>query len=368
MNLERWFPLVPRPRPPGHRLTDRVDTIAQDAALAREGTGQEALDAASRVYNGAALIASDTGQQELARTWCWKHAEHYLAHLPLSGTMAQRALEPVVNLARLRIRAGDGGQAFAMLAALHEGVRTGQAIVLDGRTLPLDRITATKSDHDELHQWVWTILLGDGLRALTSAGRWDEAAEQAQRHGGVGDRLFDGRQTVVIAHLLSGRAEHALALIERSTVQEPWEQALRAVLNLWCRTELSDQTSLEVDDLRGSVSKAFDVSRPLFSARLGLAALHLLHRVGAETADLTSSVAEVVLRTEDGYAARDLLNSWETTDTQKQDLSRVLRASGLAEPELLGCLHQRLTKAVTTASGRLDSAFPATTTTAHRSE
>lgn len=77
MNLERWFPLVPRPRPPGHRLADRVDMITQDAVLAHEGTGQEALDAASRVYNGAALIASDTGQQELARTWCWEHAEHY---------------------------------------------------------------------------------------------------------------------------------------------------------------------------------------------------------------------------------------------------------------------------------------------------
>ncbi|MEU3308431.1 hypothetical protein [Nocardiopsis sp. NPDC006832] len=51
--------------------------ITQDAVLAHEGTGQEALDAASRVYNGAALIASDTGQQELARTWCWEHAEHY---------------------------------------------------------------------------------------------------------------------------------------------------------------------------------------------------------------------------------------------------------------------------------------------------
>ncbi|GHD34414.1 hypothetical protein GCM10007147_39980 [Nocardiopsis kunsanensis] len=173
---------------------------------------------------------------------------------------------------------------------------------------------------------------------------------------------------MIIAHLLSGRAEQALVLIGRSTVQEPWEQALRAVLDMWCRAELSDQTSQEVDDLRGSVSQAFDVSRPLFSVRLGLTALHLLHRVGAETADLTSSVAEVVLRAEDGYAARDLLNSWETTDTLKQDLPRVLRASSLAEPELLGYLHQRLTKAVTAATGRLDSAFPATNTAAHRSE
>ncbi|MGW5877207.1 hypothetical protein ACWFMI_11745 [Nocardiopsis terrae] len=334
--------------------------ITQDAVLAREGTGQEALDAASRVYNGAALIASDTEQQELARTWCWKHAEHYLAHLPLSGTMAQRALEPVVNLARLRIRAGDGGQAFTMLTALHEGVRTGQAIVLDGRTLPLGRLTATEADHDELHRWVWTVLLGDGLRALTSTGRWDEATDQAQRHGGVGDRLFDGRQTLIIAHLLSGRTEHALALIEGSAAQEPWDQALRAVLNLWCRAELSDQASLEVDDLSESVSQAFDVSRPLFSARLGLAALHLLHRVGAETTDLTKTVTAIVLRAEDGYAARELLSSWKGTADQNRDLVRVLRVSGLTGTGLPTYLHDRLTNAVMTAADRLDAAFPST--------
>lgn len=358
MNLEQWFPLVPRPRPPGLRLTDRVDMITQDAALAREGTWQEALDAASRVYNGAALIASDTGQQELARTWCWKHAEHYLAQLPLSATMAQRALEPVVNLARLRIRAGEGEQAFTMLTTLHEGVRTRRAIVVDGRALPLDRLTATKADHEELHRWVWTILLGDGLRALTSAGRWEEAAEQAQRHGGIGNRLFDGRQTLIIAHLVSGRAEHALALIKDSTVQEPWEQALRAVLNLWCRAELSEQTSLEIDDLRECVSQALDVGRPLFSTRLGLAALHLLHRVGVETADLTDTVTGIVLRAEDGYAAREVLSSWQTTAEQNRGLSRVLGASGLAGEGLLPHLHERLTNAVTTAADRLNAAFP----------
>ncbi|MBR8741461.1 hypothetical protein [Nocardiopsis sp. MG754419] len=334
--------------------------ITQDAALARAGIDQEALDAASRVYNGAALIASDTGQQELAHTWCWKHAEHYLAHLPLSATMAQRALEPVVNLARLRIRAGDGGQAFAMLTALHEGVRTGKAIVLDGRALPLDRLTATEADHEEVHRWVWTILLGDGLRALTSAGRWDQAAEQAQRHGGVGDRLFDGRQTLIVAHLLSGRAEHALALVEGSTVQEPWEQVLRAVLDLWCRAELSDQTPLEVNDLHESVSQAFDVSRPLFSVRLGLAALHLLHRVGAETADLTDTVTAIVLRAEDGYAARELLGSWKGTADQSRDLTRVLGVSGLTGAVLPTHLHEQLENAITMAADRLDIAWSST--------
>lgn len=357
MNLERWFPLVPRPRPPGQQLADRVDMITQDAALARDGIGQEALDAASRVYNGAALITSDTGQQELARAWCWEHAEHYLARLPLNGTMAQRALEPVVNLARLRIRAGDGEKAFAMLTALHEGVRTGQAIVVDGRALPLDHLTATEADHHELHRWMWTILLGDGLRALTSAGRWEEAADQAQRHGGVGDRLFDGRQTLIISHLLPGRAEHALTLVEGSVVQEPWEQALRAVLNLWCRAELSEKTSLEVEDLRECVSKALDANRPLFSTRLGLAALHLLHRVGAETAVLTSMLTAIVLRAEDGYAARELLTSWQSTAAQNRDLARVLDASGLTEDGLPSRLHEQLTNAVTRAADRLDAAF-----------
>lgn len=101
------------------------------------------------------------------------------------------------------------------------------------------------------------------------------------------------------------------------------------------------------------------MSRPLFSTWLGLAALHLLHRVEAGTADLTSLVTEVVLRAEDGYAARDLLNSWETTADQKRDLSRVLRASGLARDDLPTYLHEQLTNAVTTAADTLDAAFPA---------
>lgn len=360
MNVEQCFPLVPRPRPPGHRLADRVDMIVQDAAPAHNGVAREALDAASRVYNGAALIASDTGRQELARTWCWRHAEHYLAHLPLSGTLAQRALEPVVNLARLRIRAGDGEQAFTMLTALHEGVRTRQAITVDGRALSLDRLTATEKDHAELRQWLWAVVLADGLRALTSAGRWEEAAEQAQQHGGVGDRLFDGRQSVIIAHLLSGRAEQASALIEGSTVREPWEQALRAVLDLWCRVELADETRMAVGELYRSVGGALDVKRPLFSTRLGLAALHLLHRAGAETADLTDTVTAIALRAKDGYAARDLLNSWKTTNDKNQELSRILTTSGLTGDGLPTHLHERLTDAVTMAADKLDSAFPTT--------
>lgn len=102
------------------------------------------------------------------------------------------------------------------------------------------------------------------------------------------------------------------------------------------------------------------MSRSLFSTRLGLAALHLLHRVGVETAELTDTVTAIVLRAEDGYAARELLSSWQTTAEQNRDLARVLDASGLDESGLSPHLLEQLTHAVTTAANRLDAAFSST--------
>ena len=102
------------------------------------------------------------------------------------------------------------------------------------------------------------------------------------------------------------------------------------------------------------------MSRSLFSTRLGLAALHLLHRVGVETAELTDTVTAIVLRAEDGYAARELLSSWQTTAEQNRDLARVLDASGLTGDTPSPHLLEQLTHAVTTAANRLDAAFSST--------
>src|SRR5699024_8671489 len=106
VNPDRWFPLVLRKRPPAEPIGTRVELVVRDAYLARESGGQEAANALARAFNGAALIVSDAHLPDLARLWCWKHAELHLDDLPLTGDHACRALEPVVNLARLEIRAG----------------------------------------------------------------------------------------------------------------------------------------------------------------------------------------------------------------------------------------------------------------------
>lgn len=98
----RRFPLVARVRPPCLPLHTRIDKLTElaDTALTQAYQGL-----ASSVFNQAALLASDLDLPDLARQWCHQHAAAYLQHTPLTGMDAIRALEPIVNLARLHIRA-----------------------------------------------------------------------------------------------------------------------------------------------------------------------------------------------------------------------------------------------------------------------
>ncbi|MGW4982617.1 hypothetical protein ACWERA_41695, partial [Streptomyces mirabilis] len=109
------FPLIARPRPACLPLAQRVHALAELADIAAN-TGDPSV--ASTVYNQAALIASDVGALGLARKMCHQHAAAYLHATPLPGTTAIRALEPLVNLARLQFRAGqhdDGRQRLLTL-------------------------------------------------------------------------------------------------------------------------------------------------------------------------------------------------------------------------------------------------------------
>ncbi|WP_036554306.1 hypothetical protein [Nocardiopsis sp. CNT312] len=357
MSAGQWFPLVPWPRPPGEKLATRIERITTAAQTVRCGEPSDAVAAAAQVYNGAALIASDVGLPELARDWCWEHARLYLAHLPLDARMAQRALEPVVNLARLQIRAGEGGAAFGMLTALREGVRTAASIVIDGHELPLDRLIASEEDRAELYRWVWTVCLGDGTRALASQGQWSRAAEHAQQHMGVGERLFDGRQAAVIAELVGGAPEAALALVEGSAVQEPWERAVQRVLALWCRVEAGGVEDGEAATVLQRVRVAQE-GRVVFRTRLGIAAIEVAGGLSEEAGPLVAPVVSAVIQERDGYAVRDVLRAWE--DRLPQDsraaLRTVLDESGLDSGVLQEMPLQALTESLQEAHGRLSGA------------
>lgn len=100
--IAQRFPLVARFRPACLPLPERVGRLV-DLAQTAVKKGDQGL--ASAVYNQAALIASDLGLPGLARQMCHQHAAAYLDACPLPGMSAIRGLEPVVNLARLQIRA-----------------------------------------------------------------------------------------------------------------------------------------------------------------------------------------------------------------------------------------------------------------------
>src|SRR5690606_26286106 len=160
------FPLVPRPRPAARPPADRIGELAATARELRDGA--EAMEAVARVFNRTALLYSDLGMAEEARRLCWEHADIYTGAYPLDGCTARMSLEPVVNLARLAIRAGEGARGHRILHALHEGAAQARPVRVEDRTLHLERITAAPADRAELVRWLWMVLLGDGLRALAA--------------------------------------------------------------------------------------------------------------------------------------------------------------------------------------------------------
>jgi len=84
--------------------------VREVAELARTAAGQTGggLTLAATTHNKAALIASDCGLPDLARSLCWQQFDVYLRARPLGAQAARYTLEPIANLARLLIREGNG--------------------------------------------------------------------------------------------------------------------------------------------------------------------------------------------------------------------------------------------------------------------
>ncbi|MEX5712970.1 hypothetical protein AB1484_33140 [Parafrankia sp. FMc6] len=303
----RRFPLVPRPRPACLPLADRVGDLCALADTAQRTHDQTT---ASAVFNQAALLASDVGLPDLARTWCHRHAELRLRdRRPLSAQAARHALEPVVNLARLHIRAGAGDTAGRFLDSLYQAVSARTDIHLDGIAIPAATLTATADDHRTLRQWLWTVMLADGVRARTSVGRWDTAAAFVRRHQGIGRRMFDGRQVTIIASAAAGDLTGCRTLLDETHCDEPWEEVVTACLTVLCRPpghRLDASAAARILDLYRQLESR---STPAaFRIRLALAAVDLTEQVDVPGArQLALYMINDVFDSGDGHAARDLL-------------------------------------------------------------
>ncbi|MBQ0852866.1 hypothetical protein J8N05_32365 [Streptomyces sp. BH-SS-21] len=366
--LARRFPLIARPRPPTLPLPQRVRALAELAARVAK-TGDASI--ASTVYNQAALIASDTGMPDVARALCRQHAAAYLDAAPLSGRAAIRALEPVVNLARLDIRAGHYADGRHRLLQLFDAVSTSVSIaVFEDIVVPPD-LTSTASDRQEIRAWLWRVLLADGTRALTAAGRWTEALAHVEAHHGVGQRMLDGRQVAVLAALSTGNTGDANNLLNDTKPGEPWEEAVTDCLTAMCHraTGLPWERTLQ-NLVTTYLGHQEEEALTVFYTRLGLAVLDVIASPERSEARLVAEeLHRRAIKASDGYAVRDILAhplcAALATDREAQDCRTLLTACALGAGTLTEELRGQLDHAVRTSDhtireslARQDHSYP----------
>ncbi|WP_261718825.1 hypothetical protein [Streptomyces sp. FZ201] len=342
------FPLVARFRPACLPLPERVRALVDLADTAVKETDQ---GLASAAYNQAALIASDLDLPDLAREMCHQHAAAYLHACPLPGMSAIRGLEPVVNLARLQIRAGHADESRQRLLNLYKAVEAGAAARFEHVTVPAN-LTATGEDRQEVRAWLWRVLLADGTRTLTTEGRWAEALAHIEAHHGIGKRMLDGRQVAVLAALVAGDTAWAAALLADTMPGDPWEQAVTTCLTVLCRRDAGQPIDGHLADLVTVHSgRKTEPGMIVFDTRLGLTVLDAIGSAEALTAH--GVVEDLHRRTtdaEDGYAAREILAhplyTEIATDRQVQNCRALVRACALGSGALPDELRGELTAAL----------------------
>ncbi|WP_353946452.1 hypothetical protein ABII15_35860 [Streptomyces sp. HUAS MG91] len=348
--IARRFPLIARHRPACRPLPERVTALTElaDSAAKEANSGR-----ASAVFNQAALLASDLGLPEIAAAMCHQHAAAYLLACPLPATSAIRALEPVVNLARLRIRSGHADEGRHRLTALYDAVRTTTSTQFDDVMIPA-HLTATPADRNEVHAWLWRVLLADGTRTLTTQGRWNEALAHLATHHGIGNRMLDGRQVAVLTALVEGdstRAEHLLSATESG---EAWERTVTACLSALHRREVGDLTcQVQFDLAENCVTLASGPGTTVFRTRLALTALDLVHDNRHAARQITEHLYLCASEPGDGYAAREALAHpgfrEHATAEQQQECRGVVDACALEAGETPAPLLDRLSGALVTS-------------------
>lgn len=348
------FPLVARKRPPAKPLGARV---ARLLGLAESAGRDLDSDKASVVFNGAALVASDCGDSELASEWCRRHARLYLDRAPLDGYTGRFALEPVVNLARLRSRAGDGEGAHRLLTDLYQAIDHRTAACIDGLEIRYDQLPTEPDQRKQIMGWLNEVMLSDGTRALTLAGRWRDALTHVRRYDGIGPALGEGRQVVVIALAMQGNNATAAVLLREATIEQPWEEVVRDLLRNWHAQATGAEPPAGQEEL---LDRAIEIpSAPglsVFRTRLCLTTIDLGPDVPPAAIESTVGrlVAEV-LRDEDGNAARDLLEHPTVGAAHHAQLRHLVEASGLGSGLVPDAMRESLSSALDLAEMAIDA-------------
>ncbi|MFC4010236.1 hypothetical protein ACFOY2_23620 [Nonomuraea purpurea] len=350
--IARRIPLVCRPKPPGLPLDRRIAELTALTVETPGGDHPQRVARACGVLNFAALIASDSGMPDLAAKLCWRQYKIFTEAGNLTQDIAVMSLMPLVNIARLLIREGDGGGAFAVLQRLYRAAQQRGTTVIRDHDVDLSPLIQTAADHRKICTELWVTLLVDGARALAGLGRWTEAAESMAAHRGVGQRLLDGRQITIMSLVEQNLPQQAADMIDASIPAEPWENAVAAILRIYCRPPTSTTSQNTLDPAVREVLALIADPEPTtaaFRVRLSLTALDLTaDRPTAHDSDLRSAVIGVACS--DAYAARDVLGHHgvrsRLTSQQEQQVADVLAASGLGAGSLPAAHLDTLTTAV----------------------
>ncbi|MGW3071665.1 hypothetical protein [Kitasatospora sp. NPDC001132] len=341
--IAQRFPLVARHRPTCLPLNARVDRLCE---LADTASRQNDPGLASTVFNQAALLASDLGLPDYARELCHRHAALYLAPGPLPAGSAIRGLEPIVNLARLHIRAGHHQHGHQLLLDLYHAVTTATETTLDGTTVPA-HLTETDQQRHEVRQWLWRVVITDGTRALTTAGRWADALRHIEAHHGIGRRILDGRQVAVLACATASDPPGALALLEDTEPGDSWENAVTAVLTALCRPGDRHAAETAIDHC---LAFEPDEGLAVFTTRLALTAIDAAGPNTPAARNLIKQLSRQTGRRGDGYALRDLLTHPGVRDRLEPgrtvELEQALATCALGSAALPKPIHDRLEAAL----------------------
>ncbi|MFJ1756467.1 hypothetical protein [Kitasatospora sp. NPDC088134] len=349
----RRFPLVPRIRPACLPLNARVGRLRE---LADTASRQSDAGLASTVLNQAALLASDLDLPADARALCHRHANLYLARGPLTAMSAIRGLEPIVNLARLHLRAGRHHSGHRLLLDLYRAVTNAVGTRIDGITVPA-ALTETDEQRAEVRAWLWRVVIADGTRALTAAGRWQDALHHIEEHRGIGRRILDGRQTAVLAAATTGNDSAALALLRETEPGDPWEETVTAALTALCRP--GDQAAAEHAAGLWTALQPGD-GLAVFTTRLALTVLDAADPGTPAARNLARAAINRTDESGDGYALRDLLTHPAVRDALDEDrtaaLEQALAACSLGSGRIPEDTRERLDAAVDSAARVLENA------------
>jgi hypothetical protein len=359
-SIARRFPLVARPKPRALALGARIAKVRDLAAEAAHGT-DASLTRAAEALNLAALIASDCGMPDLARILCWRQFKIFRGAGPFDAETTKLALQPAINLARLLVREGNGMAAHEAVMALFGAVKAKSHATIEGEQIAFDQLISTETDHRQVVEWLWTVVLSDGTRALTAAGKWAEALQHVEKYRGVGQRLFDGRQVMIVERCLSGEPAAAQKLVTQSTITEPWEKALATSLTAFCLRAEGRQIPEPAEMMQAYLHLGPTPSLVRFRTQLALAIHDLVPRNIRDS--IIVYMVRDILAARDGLAGQAVLDEDQISVVLAQAdhaaLNRLVRSAGLNHttfpPALLTDLNAAAQQAAAVAALHLRS-------------